>query len=295
MPSPQGITRVILVILDGLRADAISMLPMPHLRALAALGAHTFRARTVEPSITTAALTSLFTGVTPDVHRIRSDRFGLPRPTEPLTPLPDLLREHGIPVFGHMATLPRPFRGVGARVAAQLGATVIFEGGGAEEILDRALRSLDNRRHGLTFLHWPDADIAGHTDGWMSPAYARGAQQLDESLDRLVRTTGVLDDPSTVLIALADHGGGGVRANDHDSGHPDDMTIPIVMAGGQVALTELPAGTLLVDIPATIPWLFGIRPPANYAGRPLREAFRSRRGATGRPLPASETVEGEAA
>lgn len=295
MPSPQGISRVILVVLDGLRADAVSMLPLPHLRALSALGAHTFRARTVSPSITTAAMTSLFTGVTPDVHRIRSDRFGLPRPTEPLTPLPALLRSHGIPVFGHMATLPRPFRGIGARVAAQLGVTVIFEGGCAEEILDRALPSIEARPHGFTFLHWPDADIAGHTHGWMSPGYARGARQLDESLDRLVRATGVLDDPSTVLIALADHGGGGVRANDHDSGHPDDMTIPIVMVGGQVGITELPAGSLLVDVPATIPWLFGITPPASYAGRPLHEAIRSSRGALGRPLPASGLAEGEAA
>ena len=118
MQSPHGIARVILVCLDGLRSDAVPLLPLPHIRALAACGATTFRGTTVEPSITAAALTSLFTGVPPSVHRIQSDRIGLPRPTEPLTTLPRLLHGHGLPTFGHLAALPRYFRGLGERIAA---------------------------------------------------------------------------------------------------------------------------------------------------------------------------------
>ena len=203
------------------------------------------------------------------MHRIRSERIGIPRPTAHLTLLPQLLREHGIPVFGYLAVLPRPFRVLGTRLAAHSGAQVTFEGRGAEEILDQAIVRLDQERRGLFFLHWPDADLAGHSDGWMSPAYERGARQLDGALDRLVRATGVLDDPSTVLIACADHGGGGIVANDHCSRHLEDITIPIVMVGGQVVPADLDAGTSLVDIPATVPWLLGIPTPTNYAGRPL--------------------------
>jgi arylsulfatase A-like enzyme len=273
MRSPIGISRVILVVLDGLRPDAIERFELTTLKYLAARGAHTLRGTTVEPSITAAAISSIFSGVHPHVHRIRSERIGIPRPTEPLTLLPRLLRDHGVPMYGHLAALPRPFRGLGSRLAAHVGANVTFAGNCAEEILDQAIVRLDRERNGVFFLHWPDADIAGHADGWMSPSYARGAAALDGAMARLVQSSGVLDDPSTVLIAFADHGGGGVIENDHGSRHPLDLTIPIVMVGGQVMATELAETTSLVDIPATVPWLLGIPAPANYAGRALTEGF----------------------
>ncbi len=169
--------------------------------------------------------------------------------------------------------ISRLFRGAGTRLAAHVGAQVTFEGSGAEGILDQAIVRLEQERSGLFFLHWPDADLAGHSDGWMSPAYQCGARQLDGALERLARVTGVLDDPSTVLIACADHGGGGIVANDHCSRHLEDITIPIVMVGGQVVPADLGAGASLVDIPATVPWLLGIPTPTNYAGRALTEGF----------------------
>ena len=182
MLSPQGISRVIIVVLDGLRPDAILRLPLPGVMRLAEQGASTFKGTTVEPSITAAAISSLFSGVHPHVHRIRSERVGIPRPTEPLTLLPRLLRVHGFPMYGYFATLPRPFRGLGTRLAAHVGADVTFAGKCAEEILDQAVVRLDHERKGVFFLHWPDADIAGHAHGWMSPEYVQGAHALDQAL-----------------------------------------------------------------------------------------------------------------
>ena len=74
MTSQHGVRRVIIVVLDGLRADAVHLFPLPNMARLAELGAATFTARTVTPSVTAAAMTSLFTGVTPDVHGLTSDR-----------------------------------------------------------------------------------------------------------------------------------------------------------------------------------------------------------------------------
>ena len=109
----------------------------------------------------------------------------------------------------------------------------------------------------------------------MSPHYRAAARRLDAAMARLLDVSGVLDDPRAVLIALADHGGGGQRHDDHDSTHPHDVTIPIMMAGGQVRRGELPGGSSPIDVCATIPWLFGIAPPSGWSGRPLREAFTS--------------------
>ena len=55
----------------------------------------------------------------------------------------------------------------------------------------------------------------------------------------------VAHDAQTILIALADHGGGGTNMRDHESSHPLDRTIPLVIAGRSIVPTDLVAPTLL--------------------------------------------------
>ena len=100
----------------------------------------------------------------------------------------------------------------------------------------------------------------------------------------LVDALGVLDDPATLLIAFADHGGGGAVARDHNSAHPLDTTIPLILAGGQVMPQVLGYGASLLDIPPTIAWALGIQRPYLWVGRPLAEALRLPRPV---PIPAA--------
>jgi len=272
MQSPDGITRVIVVVLDGLRADAIPLFQLPVLQALVAGGSATLSARTVTPSITTAALTSLLSGVSPRVHGVTTDSIGIPRNPERLTSLPGCLARHGIPTFAYRAALLWAFRGVGRRIASRLGASLSFAGATASEVLDSALPTLVRESVGLRLLHWPDADLVGHAEGWTSRGYHEAVLRYDRELGRLVVETGVLRDPTTVLIVLADHGGGGKTARHHASSHPLDTTIPLIMAGGQIAQGELAPGTSLLDVPATVPWLFGVPTPSSYQGRILVES-----------------------
>ncbi len=273
MDRSAGVNRVILVVLDGLRADSIALFPLPQLAALARGGAATFAARTVQPSITAAAMTSLCTGVAPATHGVTSNRFGVPRGGSGLELLPRLLSAHDHPVDVFMRHVPRLWRMVGTHAARAIGAEISFAGNTADGILDAALPLLLARHRGLQVLHWHDADRAGHADGWTSAAYVAAARRMDAALGRLVTWTGILHDPSTVLIACADHGGGGGVARDHEADHPLDWTIPIVIAGGGVRATELNGGHSLLDIPATIAWLLGVPQPASYSGRPMTEAF----------------------
>jgi predicted AlkP superfamily pyrophosphatase or phosphodiesterase len=273
--TPDRIERVILVVLDGLRADAVVRYELPTLSRLVGGGAHALDATTVAPSITSAAIASLLTGVSPDTHGLRSDRFHIPRAAAPLTPLPRALADAGYRTSAYLASLPRLFRGIANRIKSALGvARASFFGEGAPEILEAARPELAAAEPGLVFLHWPDADRAGHKIGWMTAEYERAARRLDDALGRLVDLTGVESDPSTVLIALADHGGGGVDLRSHESDHPADRTIPLMIAGGLVEPgARLHAATLL-DVPATVLWALGVRTPAVYAGRPLIEAFQ---------------------
>lgn len=106
----------------------------------------------------------------------------------------------------------------------------------------------------------------------MSDEYARAAHRLDQALGLLAVLAGVEHDEGTLLIALADHGGGGVDPHDHNSDHPLDRTIPLLLAGLAVAGEELYEPSL-PDVPATVLWALGIPLPDSYIGRPLYEAF----------------------
>lgn len=264
------VRRVVLVVLDGLRPDAIPRYGLKHLSALARSGASTMFARTVTPSVTACAMASLITGAAPERHGLQSDRFHIPRPRGTLDPLPRVLARHAMPFSAFLAHMPFPFSGIAHRIAAHAGVShARFSGETCDDILAAAQSTLREQRRGLVLLHWPDGDRAGHASGWMSGPYEDAAHRMDGALGALVREVG-LDDPATLLIAMADHGGGGARPDHHDSEHPLDRTIPIILAGGSVRPGDIAPGASLLDVPPTICWALGIPQPRSFAGFPLR-------------------------
>ncbi len=274
MVASPRLSRVIVVVLDGLRADAAPLLDLRHLQRLAGKGASTFSAQTVSPSVTAAAMGSLLTGVRPLDHGLASDRFRVPRPRLGLQPLPRVLADAGIATHAFLATLPLGYASLAGRLARRVGmAHASFRGAGAVEILAAARPVLARTRTGFFLLHWPDGDRAGHAHGWTSRPYVAAARRMDEALGMLDLMTGASTDPDTLLVVLADHGGGGTDFRDHDSAHPHDRTIPLVLAGGAVAGGDLAPLSSLLDVPATVAWAMTGAIPSSYAGRPLVEAF----------------------
>ena len=271
--------RVVLVVLDGLRPDAIEAFDLSHLRALESMGASTRRATTVAPSVTAAAMGSLLTGVLPEMHGLTSDRFHIPRSREPIHLMPAVLRDAGLATSAFLAQPPLLFRRLARALAVRLGVSrPHFTGSTAADIVNASRQAIESQRSGLIVIHLPDADRAGHEDGWMSKQYADAARRLDVATG-IVADMALRPAADTLLVVCADHGGGGAVANDHDSDHPLDRTIPIIMAGAGVVPGAGLEGALLVDIPTTVLAVLGVARPASYAGRVLQEAFRERAAA----------------
>lgn len=270
---PTVIRRVIIVVLDGLRPDAIDAFDLSNIRAMALSGAATMSARTVSPSCTWPAMTSLLSGMPPDTHGILRDTPHVPRPKTPLEPLPALLGRAGYHSAVFMRALPALYRGTAHLIAKGLGfAEARFAGTTAEEVTMAASKSLRSQERGLIVMHWADADQAGESRGWMTPEYGDACRRLDSAVGLLVKLTSCSSDPHTLVIALADHGGGGVTVNDHSEEHPLNWTIPLILGGGSVRSTRLEEAHLL-DVPATAAWALGVARPAAYAGRVLVEAI----------------------
>lgn len=268
------VSRVIVVVLDGLRADAIPLFQLDTVARLARDGAATFTAQTVAPSVTAAAMGSLLTGVRPVDHGLTSDRFRVPAPRVSLQPLPRVLGSAGVPTHAWLAGLPFGYGALARRLARMVGVEhATFRGRCSLEILAAARRTLATERRGFFLLHWPDGDRAGHAHGWTSRPYAAAIRGMDDALGMLASLTRAAEDPETLLVVMADHGGGGVVFRDHDTDHPHDRTIPLVLAGGRVVRGELAPYSSLLDVPATVAWAVTGVVPTGYAGRVLVEAF----------------------
>lgn len=262
--------RLVIVLVDGLRPDAVTPGLMPSLDALSRRFTLARQACTIRPSATVAALASLATGVSPETHRLTEPGLGFLTALRSVRPVARELARSGIPtdvVSGALgpAALPLAWPLASAAGVRRL----VSKGDRARHTAVAAHHLLADREERLLFVYLPDCDRAGHAAGWMSARYLEAAAEADAAIGTLATWT---DD--AVFIVTADHGGGGVRADDHDEPHPVNDHIPLVVAGPGVARRhQLTRPISLLDVPATVLWWFGVPLPETYEGRPLAEAF----------------------
>ena len=261
--------RCLTILADGLRPDAITPAGAPCLTHLTSIGASALRARTVRPSVTVAALTSLATGVSPRTHGLTQPGLGFLSRVTTLRPLGRELRRHGVPVVVAAGPLSAGSRAVAWALASYAGVErLACAERGAAGIVQIALAEWAAFQSGLLFVYLPDCDQAGHAHGWMSPPYLEAVAAVDDAVGRLVQTA---DD--ALLLVVADHGGGGVTPTDHDAPHPLNDRIPLIMTGPGVRRATLAGEVSLLDVPPTLLAWFDLPIPEGYEGRALTEAF----------------------
>ena len=246
---------------------------MPNLTAFSERAWQPPVASTVRPSITVAALSSLGTGVSPETHGLVDPSLDSLARLRQLRPLPAELARLGIRtsvVAGEL--LPSTRFLVGGLL--KLGGVERLIASGTQprrvaEAMAEELRAPRGRRFVLGYVR--DTDVAGHAWGWMSEAYLTAARAVDRGLGILNE---LAEEPGTLVIVTADHGGGGVLPSDHDHPHPINETIPLLVgdwgSGPGPARRAAPACSM--SRPRCLS-AFGGNPPAQWQGRVLSEAF----------------------
>lgn len=270
-PSPlPAISRVLIVTFDGLRPDAIAAAEMANVISLMQNGAYTLRAQTISPSLTLPAHASMLTGTCPAKHIVRWNEY-----------VPENGFALGADIFdlAHASGL-RTVIVAGKEKLRQVtepGSTDFF---GFIDTTDKVkdITTIENMAigqiregFGLMLMHFPDGDLAGHENGWMSRAQLRAYKNDDRSLGLLLdvmKDGGIYDD--ALIIVTSDHGG-------HDTTHgtelPGDMTIPWIVSGPRIAPGELETQVYIMDTAATIAFALGLPIPPDWDGAPVYEAF----------------------
>jgi predicted AlkP superfamily pyrophosphatase or phosphodiesterase len=256
---------IVLVLIDGLRPDAIDSADCPQLIALRSRSASTMRATSVMPSITLPCHTSIFHSVPPTRHGITSNDW------QPMArPLPGLFD------LAHAASKRSAFfynweqlRDIGKPGSLELSyfTNTAYQPDGDQIVADEAARQLAGGQFDFAFVYLGTVDSAGHHFGWMSEGYLGQIATVDAALGTLLAA---LPAESTVLLQ-SDHGG---HERNHGTDMPEDMTIPWLVAGpGIRASHTITSPVSLLDTAPTLARLLGIAPHRDWEGHYVEEIF----------------------
>ncbi len=261
-PTPNPILpRVIIISIDGLRPDALLQADAPRIFTLAQSGAYTWNAQTIFPPVTLPSHASMLSAYTPEVHGITwNDNL----PGRGTISVPTILS------VAHDAGL-RAVMVVGKEKMSQLNAfgsadSYSYITTGDQGVADEAVAQIQ-QGFDLMFVHLPNIDFFGHSTGWMSETYLFEISNTDSAVGRILDAL----PENTTVILTADHGGHGTG---HGSNIPEDMTIPWIIAGPNVAADHLITSYVTApDTAATAAYILGLSLPADVVGQPVYEAF----------------------
>jgi predicted AlkP superfamily pyrophosphatase or phosphodiesterase len=283
---PVAAQRVILVSLDGVRADALQHLPT--VLALTQRAAWTDAMQTVLPALTLPAHLSMLSGRDVTQYAITQNTMD--------AGIAAVMRLNGItPMFAWaraadtrsaavagMSLIPpaqraeaQAFFAVDTLVATDGDAPVLASAAIALLRADTSIR--------MMFIHFPDADFAGHTYGWIdgsgthTPAYRAALGRADSALATLwSEIAPSVDAGHTALIITADHGGGHgdgcntgeLATHTHCTAHPGDRLVPFVLVTRDVLRARLTGDLSITQVAPTVGALLRL-PIPERAARPI--------------------------
>ncbi len=256
---------IVLVMIDGLRPDALAKINCPNLKSVQARGSSTLNARSVMPSITLPCHMSMFHSVPPTRHGITTNTH-----TPMARPLPGLIEVlHAAGKKCAFIHNWEPLRNLNQ--PEKLALSFFRDNGqsfdGDQKNTEEAVRFLPEIGADFAFVYLGSVDIAGHVFGWMADGYLEAAERADTALGVLLNGL----PGNTTFIIHADHGG-------HDRNHgediPEDMTIPWMAVGPNIRqnYTIQAPVSLLSDAP-TIARMLGVTPDPQWEGEVVAEIF----------------------
>jgi predicted AlkP superfamily pyrophosphatase or phosphodiesterase len=255
----------VILSIDGLRPDAISLAPMPNLTALMQSGAFSLSAQTVFPSVTLVSHSSMLSGLCPSKHGVYWNDY-----------LPELGYAQGTDLFdiAHAAGI-RTYMYVGKEKLRQITEPssldhFVFVNDRDTVLMERLLAEFP-QDFGVLFIHFAITDGMGHVYGWLSPEQLSVIRRADEALGLLLAELNARNlRNETLIIISADHGG---HDTTHGSSLPEDMTIPWVAAGPGIQPKTLTSLFHTMDTAATAAFALGLPIPGEWDGVPVYEAF----------------------
>ncbi len=257
---------VVLVLIDGLRPDALTVTPTPAIHSLMARGASTLQAQTVMPSITLPCHMSLFHSVPPTRHGITTNQWQAM--ARPLPGLADVAAQQYKKCaffynWEELRDLSRP----GSLVFSYCNNNAYTNMAGDGLIVDAAASFITSDQPDFAFVYLGTVDTIGHVAGWMSAEYLQQVSQADGYVGRLLQAL----PPDSTILLQSDHGG---HDRNHGSNCPEDMTIPWIIVGPGIRQGyTIQSPVTILDSAPTLAHILNLSHHRDWEGQVIHEVF----------------------
>lgn len=271
---------VVLIALDGWGAYSVLKGDIPNIKRLMDEGSYTLRKRTVLPSASAINWAAMFMGVGTELHGYT--KWGSKTPEIPSR----VVNEHNISptIFSIMreqcpdAEIGVLYEWEGIKYLVDTLSLSHYEQAPSyekypEALCEMAERYIKDKKPELLAVCFDQLDHAGHKQGHDTKGYYDCLHTLDGYIGRIVQAikdAGIWED--TIVMLTADHGGinkghGGITLQ--------EMEIPFVIAGKNVKqLGEFEESMMQFDTAATMAYVFRLKQPQVWIGRPMRQVFK---------------------
>lgn len=271
---------VVMIGLDGWGAYSVEKANMPNVKKLMADGSYTLKKRSVLPSSSAVNWASMYMGAGPELHGYTD--WGSQTPELPSR----VVDEDGI--------FPTVF-GLLHRAAPKAEIGCIYEWGGIRYVVDTlalnyekhvteaskepqatvryAVDYIKKAKPTLVNIVWDEPDHVGHADGHDTPAYYAKLAELDGYIGQVieaVKEAGMLDE--TIFIVTADHGG---IEKGHGGKTMQEMETAFIISGKGIKKGyNFEESMMQFDVASTIAYMFGLKQPQVWIGRPMVQVFK---------------------
>jgi len=258
---PVAADTLVLIVVDGLRPEALKQAKVPVIDGFIKRGASTMKAQTVSPSLTLPAVTSMLTGLPPQQHGIIWNDY---EPMRGYVKAPTVFEIASF-AAGKLAAMflnkekllhiAKPDRGLILQVCS-----MTEPGCNAQKIATAVIAAYKTATEGkpsVFLIHFADPDTAGHEKGWMSKPYLQAVEATDRAIGTLVKGFQQLGlYKNMAFIITTDHGG---HDKTHGTDSADDMTVPWIAAGpGIKSGYVIKRPVSIIDTPSTMLRALGI-------------------------------------
>lgn len=243
-------SRTVLVIVDGLRADAAKK--MGTLSAVRQHGS-SYTLTAPQPSLSFPNWTTILTGAPPYISGVTTNWHEGAVPVESIF---DTAKRASVKVVFSGTEDFEALYGVRSKTAGSF-MKKWDEKYLSAEYVDAAISLAKEHDPALIVVHLPDVDEAGHAYGGRSGEYSAAVSAVDADLGRLVSA---LQDGRTAFVVVSDHGH--IDTGGHGGWEPEVVHVPFGMAGPGVRLST--STGRLESVAASVAYLSGV-PVPRYA------------------------------
>lgn len=254
--------KVLLILADGMRPDAIDRCGNPYAATLMKESAYTPAARTVFPSVTLPCHMSLFLSVEPGRHNTLTNTY-VPQ-VRPINGLCETLRlyKKRSAFFYSWEQLRDLTRPDSLELSYYANGHIFGYEKANPMVTTAAINHIRESAPDFVFLYLGYPDAAGHGFGWMGKEYLESVRESIERMEQIITTL-----PAEYnVIVTADHGG---HERMHGTELAEDMTIPLFLRGERFSPgADIPNASIL-DIAPTIAELIGVPRDEDWCGKSL--------------------------